>query len=724
MKKPSDSEVSTEVAVDAVRRGYQPIPIPSGQKRPRISAWTHVRWDSENEVREKFEKWAEEGQTNVGLLLGEPSGGLVDVDLDHPKTMRLKDYLLPPTPMRTGRPGRPTSHYWYRVRGTLPSTRRYKMPDGSVSVELRSNKAQTIIPPSVHPSGENYRWEGEPWGGEQGPALIDGRRLEAQVATLGLATVLLEKWPKKGGRHEAYLALAGGLLRHGEGVHPYWERNLPVLIGALVDATQDEDGEEARVSEVMSTTVERLRSGGKVAGFGRLADILGTEHVDQVRVLRRNVESAVGHVEEPPAPSEHQPTIEEALEDEDPEHVEDEEERPWQPVDLDPYLTGEIEPPEASALRRSDGEALMYQGRVNMLYGASETAKSWIAAWACMQEMAKGERALYIDFEDEPGNTLSRLTLLGAGVDDIRTQFIYLNPDEPVAPMQRNRWGKAEATDTGRLNYADLLHTLEQVDPSIVVADGMTTLFSLHGLDSNGGIDTDTISTWLKSMTRKGRTTVIVVDHSTKNPQKGTLPTGSQHKEAMVQGTLLQAFPVKQPRRGAMGEIELYVIKDRPGSVREIADEQGDKVQLAARVYLDSREPGRTEMRIESPPAPPNKSQGELDIDMSASREADRAEKKREEERKRREKVAREEAAEQRVVQVFGAVGTAMSIPEILGERAEWTRQKLVPVLKRMVDHQMIEPAGETESSGRGRPAKLYVLVRTERREKVDDGEV
>src|SRR5690606_24019321 len=150
---------AVETAVEAVQRGYQPVPILDGLKRTGISSWTRVRWDADDldNVRAKFTGWRESGMGNIGLLLGEPSGGLVDVDLDHPRAMRLRDYFLPPTPMRTGRAGTRNSHYWYRIEGDVPGTRRYKMPkeadegDGEVSVELRSTGAQTVIPPSIHP---------------------------------------------------------------------------------------------------------------------------------------------------------------------------------------------------------------------------------------------------------------------------------------------------------------------------------------------------------------------------------------------------------------------------------------------------------------------------------------------------------------------------------------------------------------------------------------------
>src|SRR5690625_5423037 len=129
---------------------------------------------------------------------------------------------------------------------------------------MRSTKSHTVIPPSTPPSGGRYTWEDEPWGGESGPKVIDGRLLALQVATLGLAAVLIENWPGAGGRKEAYLALAGSLLRYGDaGVHPFWERSLRALIRALADATHDDDGEATRLSDDMDATIHRVRAGAE-----------------------------------------------------------------------------------------------------------------------------------------------------------------------------------------------------------------------------------------------------------------------------------------------------------------------------------------------------------------------------------------------------------------------------------------------------------------------------
>ena len=669
---PQDSVRRSDVvnaAVDVYLNGFTPLPVLAGAKRPSISTWQRVRWpepptpQGAEEVRQRFEEYADGGATNLGVSLGEPSGDLIDVDIDHPAATRLRHYFLPRTAARHGRATNPDSHYWYiATEGTLPGTRRFKIPDAddpartTVSVELRTTGAQTVIPPSIHPdTGEQYEWVDEPWGGDEGPALIDGKVLTVQVALLALGAALIDRWPRQGGRHDAYVALAGGLLRYGDGVHPFWERNAEVLIRALAQATHDEDGPDTRVNESIGTTLRKLREGAPVQGFPTLAGIIGEPHAEMARRLAGEVESAAGFrpdvpvisdkVPQSPAPARPEggvmdsptpraedtppgaliaPGVQVADEDRDPL-----EERlaTWEPVDLEPYLAGQVRPAAPEVLSRSDGQCLMYRGRVNMLYGSSESAKSWIALNTAMQEMAKGERVLYLDFEDEPVQTLNRLRLMGAADDDLRLQFSYIRPEEPLAPMQRNRWGSSSPTDIGNLNQSLFSKALEALDPSLIVADGMTSLYGLHGLDSNDAVSTDVITSWLKRLTRNGRSTVIIIDHMAKSGEKGTMPLGSQHKVAMVQGTLLQVWPVRQPMPGAVGEVELVVLKDRPGAVRS-ASQAGSgvgKAQVAGIVTIDSSKPGQTDLTI----APPRKvvpTKAKVDVDLSNVEAATRAE--------------------------------------------------------------------------------------------------
>lgn len=671
---------NTKGALEAVKRGYQPVPLVSGDKKARIAGWPKLRWENTPEglehVTKSFDDWADSGHGGLGVLLGTPSGGLVDIDLDHPKTARLKDHFLPRTPARSGRDSRPGSHYWYIVKpGTLQESRTFKLPrelesaDSQMIVEYRSTGGQTALPGNVHPTGEKYAWTGPEWGGEYGPAVVDGRMLLVQTALLGFCTLLVNYWPGEGGRHQAYLALAGGLLRVGEGVHPYWSRNIGVVISAIADATNDDDGAETRIVEAVETTLKRLREGKPAAGFGKLAEIIGEPAVKQARVILAEIESAAGlpsrtsgslSVEKiaaavegrdvrtpstaPQTPATHGERKErtrpaDATEyGDDTDHPEalpslardplEEREGSWQAVDLDPYLTGQVQTIEPTIMEREDGQALMYPGRLNMLYGPSEAAKSWISLFTCVQLLERGERVIYLDLEDEPVNTLERLRLMGASPDDLRTGFSYVRPEEPLAPMQRTRWGEKEPTGQGEVNMALFSKLLEETDPALIVADGMTVLYGLHGLDSNDSVQTDIITSWLKSLTRNGRTTVLVVDHTAKNPSRGSMPIGSQHKVSMVQGTLLQTFPVRQPMPGAIGEIELIVLKDRPGKVRAISEKSGEKAQLAARIIMDSTVEGKTDISLQVPNKRQNlSSDSTQEIDLRNSNAAAKAEK-------------------------------------------------------------------------------------------------
>lgn len=686
MDRRSKTQTSTETAIEAVQRGYQPVPIRAKQKIPTVQAWTRLKWDTAKQAEEDFRKWHDVGMTNVGVLLGEPSGGLVDVDLDHPKTVRLKDHFLPMTPMRTGRTGSPNSHYWYKVKpGTLQGTRRHKMPDGSVSVELRSTGAQTVIPPSVHPSGERYRWQGSPWGGDEGPLEVDGQELALRVALLGMTTAIIENWPEEGGRHEAYLALVGGLLRRGDhGVEPVWRDNIAGLVAAIVEATGDEEGADSRIHQTVRTTIKRLEEGSQpVAGFGKLAEIVGDSHASLIRAMSRDIVSTVAETTEVEIEDD-------TPEDDTPEDVRDKDPlsrrvSTWEPVDLDEYLSGEIQPPVPDVMYRNDGDALMYRGRVNMLYGASETAKSLIALHTCLQEIQQGQRVIYLDFEDEPENTLHRLKTMGADADDVKGQFAYIRPEDPFAAMQRNRWGQASATDVGRMNQRIFEKTVSEVRPSLVVADGMTSLYGLHGLDSNDSVSTEIITSWLKTLT-VNNTTVIVIDHTSKNAAQGTLPIGSQHKTAMVQGTLLQVWPVKQPVKGSIGELELTILKDRPGEVRKIGSDKGSKVQVGARVVVDSTVEDVTDIRVEPPKQTVEEERKkEQEADLRRSRDAARAQELRD--------------WEDRIKVAYrGELGTSLTMSEIR-ERVDEPdhAKKVTAAVKRLVDQGWLFSEGKTK---------------------------
>jgi hypothetical protein len=137
------------------------------------------------------------GPQNIGLILGARSGGLTDIDLDCPEALGIAPYILPPTHAIFGRASKPASHWLYvtdLAEKRAKAVDQYEDVDGTMLVEQRmgggGKAAQTVVPPSRHPSGEIVRWDE---AGE--PAKVDGDDLDRQVRLLATAVLLARHWP-------------------------------------------------------------------------------------------------------------------------------------------------------------------------------------------------------------------------------------------------------------------------------------------------------------------------------------------------------------------------------------------------------------------------------------------------------------------------------------------------------------------------------------------------
>lgn len=162
--------------------GYAPVPVPHRSKNPGFNGWQKLRLKDE-ELPGRFPD-----DSNIGLILGEASGGLVDVDLDCREAIELADWYLPETGAVFGRPGKPRSHRLYVAAGAEGKPYRDEIPgpDGKkpMLVEIRSTGQQTIVWPSLHDlTGELI---GEITGD---PAIVSADELKKCVDALYLATM-------------------------------------------------------------------------------------------------------------------------------------------------------------------------------------------------------------------------------------------------------------------------------------------------------------------------------------------------------------------------------------------------------------------------------------------------------------------------------------------------------------------------------------------------------
>src|SRR5215203_192435 len=203
---------SGKAAARYIERGWAPVPIPARQNGPQIPGWERLRI-SVSDVPRYFTN-----VQNIGIITGKASGWLVTVDLDCPEAVALAGRFLAPT-LTSGRESVPDSHWWYyapalehREFEGIPKT-----PSEGTLLELRSTDHQTVVEPSVHPSGERYRWSQN--GLE--PLEIDTEALTNAGRRLAVAALIARHLPEHrergggGGRYHYALALSGYLLRHG-----------------------------------------------------------------------------------------------------------------------------------------------------------------------------------------------------------------------------------------------------------------------------------------------------------------------------------------------------------------------------------------------------------------------------------------------------------------------------------------------------------------------------
>jgi hypothetical protein len=90
--------VSTDTqkaAAGYMRSGAAVIPIPAGSKNPGFGGWESLRISAAD-----IPNYWTNGQ-GIGLLTGEPSGWLVDVDLDVAEAAKIAGRFLPQTLTRT-----------------------------------------------------------------------------------------------------------------------------------------------------------------------------------------------------------------------------------------------------------------------------------------------------------------------------------------------------------------------------------------------------------------------------------------------------------------------------------------------------------------------------------------------------------------------------------------------------------------------------------------------
>ena len=130
--------------------GCRFVRLARGEKRPLGAAW-QTKWTGDIE---QVQQWLRSG-SNVGLLLG-PASGVIDVEYDTPggrEQLAALGLLDIPTPTWRSARG---EHRLFRWEAWMPTAAVVHLDD--LELRIGGRAAQSVLPPSRHPSGSVYEW--------------------------------------------------------------------------------------------------------------------------------------------------------------------------------------------------------------------------------------------------------------------------------------------------------------------------------------------------------------------------------------------------------------------------------------------------------------------------------------------------------------------------------------------------------------------------------------
>ena len=199
-------------------------------------------------------------QHNIGILNGTTSG-LIDIDLDCAEAVAFADLFLPEIVASFGHEGNDRGHYLAAIKSSGKS-RKFNLPDSSEClVELRSDGTQTMLPPSIHPSGHKLQFS---YINDSAPA-VDYADLLVATQRIAACSVIARSW-LEGSRHQLALAFAGMMYKAD------FDQDLAENVVNTICAFASDEELDDRLNAVATTYAW---DASNVSDYGIMVDILG-----------------------------------------------------------------------------------------------------------------------------------------------------------------------------------------------------------------------------------------------------------------------------------------------------------------------------------------------------------------------------------------------------------------------------------------------------------------
>lgn len=285
-----DFHRSVSIAFLKSTSGYA-VRTPRGQKDPGM-----VQWDPKANNRDKSNETIaalERTNDNLGVHL---FGTLVDVDIDtdNPLMLAALDYFLPQTAHVWGRPSRPRTHRLYELVGvnvfdpTLWAFLDKVKNTPEIAVEVRGGSLKSarysLLPGSLHPSGEGYQWENPKSAMSTTVVHVPEDRLMQSVRFACAAALVAKHW-NEGVRNELCKAFSGFMYRascYAEDLNTdttFDKNDAWALLEGVMDISDDDPADRAMRKKTFEQTWDKGESGAPVTGATRISQITGDETI-------------------------------------------------------------------------------------------------------------------------------------------------------------------------------------------------------------------------------------------------------------------------------------------------------------------------------------------------------------------------------------------------------------------------------------------------------------
>jgi hypothetical protein len=223
-------------------------------------------------------------------------------------------------------------------------------------------------------------------------------------------------------------------------------------------------------------------------------------------------------------------------------------------VDIARIIADGASAPEPDILPLTEDSYLFYSGEFNLIFGDTESGKTWLCLAAVVATLTAGGKASIIDLDHNGSHSIvSRLQQFGI-------------PDAVL--IDQNRFRLAEPCTSVELK--EIVTDQIVFGPDVVSIDSLGEVLPLFRANSNNADDFTGVHTDVIKPLAVGGAAVLVVDHLAKNADSRSFgPTGTMAKSRAVGGLSVRVTSERPFKPGEGGTAKLELFKDRHGGVRK-----------------------------------------------------------------------------------------------------------------------------------------------------------